>query len=125
VVSLDLVPEKQEYARTQLKRAGLTDYVEFRSGDALETIPEVSTPMDFVLLDLWKDLYIPCFDLFYPKLSPGAIVVADNMIYPESSNQHAEAYRHHVRARSGMQSILLQVGSGLEVSRCIRSGAVV
>lgn len=61
VISLDLVAEKQEYAKAQLQRAELADYVEFRVGDALETIPQVSGPLDFVLLDLWKDLYIPCF----------------------------------------------------------------
>jgi hypothetical protein len=31
------------------------------------------------LIDLWKDLYIPCFDLVYPKLAEGAFVVADNI----------------------------------------------
>jgi predicted O-methyltransferase YrrM len=73
-----------------------------------------------VLLDLWKHYYIPCFDLFYPKLAPGALVVADNMIYPETTSQHAMDYRKHVRIKRDMQSVLLPVGSGLEVSRCTR-----
>ena len=43
----------------------------------------VTGPIDFVLLDLWKDLYIPCFDLFDPKLGSGAMIVADNMLFPD------------------------------------------
>jgi len=30
--------------------------------------------VDFVLVDLWKDLYVPCLEAFYPKLNRGAIV---------------------------------------------------
>jgi predicted O-methyltransferase YrrM len=73
-----------------------------------------------VLLDLWKDLYIPCFDLFYPKLGSGALVVADNMIFPEFSRKEAADYRRHVRAKADLESVLLPVGSGIEVSRCTR-----
>ena len=91
------------------------------SGRREHALDALECPVDFVLLDLWKNLYIPCFDLFYPKLSPGALVVADNMIYPESSQHHAMDYRKHVRIKRDMQSVLIPVGSGLELSRCTRS----
>ena len=120
VITLDLHAGKQEYARNALRRAGLANLVEFKLGDARESISTLSGPIDFVLLDLWKDLYIPCFDLFYPKLGAGGIVVADNMLFPEFSRADAERYRQHARAKSDIQSILLPVGSGIEVSRCMR-----
>jgi len=120
LISLEAVPEKQEYARAQLQKAGLATFVEFRLGDARASIAAIDAAFDFVLLDLWKHYYIPCFDLLYPKLSPGALVVADNMLYPETTQQHAMDYRKHVRIKRDMQSVLLPVGSGLEVSRCTR-----
>ena len=120
VITLELHEAKQEYARAMLSRAGLTRFVDFRIGDARESLAKLDTNVDFVLLDLWKDLYIPCFDLFYSRLNPGAIVVADNMLYPDSTRTHAAVYRKHVRSHPDIQSILLPVGSGLEVSRCIR-----
>ena len=120
VITLDAIAEKQTYARAQIQKAGLTNFVEFHLGDARDSLAKLQAPIDFVLLDLWKDLYIPCFDLFYPKLSPGALVVADNMLYPETTQQHAMEYRRHVRIKRDIQSILLPVGSGLEVSRCTR-----
>jgi predicted O-methyltransferase YrrM len=103
-----------------MRRAGLADFVDFRQGDAMQSLENLETNVDFVLLDLWKDLYVPCFRLFHPKLNPGAVVVADNMLFPESARTHASVYRQHVRSQADMQSILLPVGSGLEVSRCIR-----
>jgi predicted O-methyltransferase YrrM len=117
VLSLELRAAKTEYARAQLKRAGLEEYVQFRVGDALASLAQLEGPFDFVLLDLWKDLYVPVFDLLHPKLAPGAIIVADNMLNPPGARPHAEAYRQRVRAASGMTSVLLAVGNGLEVSR--------
>ncbi len=120
VITLELQANKQEYAREQLRKAGLESFVDFRPGDARESLAKLDGPIDFVLLDLWKDLYIPCFDLFYPRLGSGAIVVADNMTYPESAQANAAMYRKHVRATPHIQSMLLPVGQGLEVSRCLR-----
>lgn len=117
VISLELRATKTEYARDQLARAQLEGLVEFRIGDALASLTQLPGPFDFVLLDLWKDKYVPVFELLYPKLAPGAIIVADNMLQPQSARAHAEAYRERVRAAADMSSVLLAVGNGLEVSR--------
>jgi predicted O-methyltransferase YrrM len=117
VISLEIRPEKQANARASIERAGLSGLVEFRLGDARESIAQLSPGVDFVLLDLWKDLYIPCFDLLYPKLADGAFIAADNMTYPEATRKEAEEYRRHVRTRADIQSVLLPVGSGIELTR--------
>jgi len=117
VTSLELRATKTEYATAQLKKAGLAERVEFHIGDALASLKALAGPFDFVLIDLWKDLYVPVWDLLYPKLAPGALVVADNMTYPERALPHARAYRERVLASAGMTSVLLPVGNGLELSR--------
>jgi predicted O-methyltransferase YrrM len=117
VISLELRAAKTEYAREQLARAQLEGLVEFRVGDALASLAQLAGPFDFVLIDLWKDLYVPVFERLHPKLAPGAIIVADNMLQPESARPHARAYRERVRAAPDMSSVLLAVGNGLEVSR--------
>lgn len=117
LTTLELHANKAEYARGQMAEAGLDGHVDFVIGDALETLPQLAGPFDFVLLDLWKRLYIPSFDAFYPKLAPGAIVIADNMLFPPGAQDSANAYREHVKRAADMTSVLLPVGSGLEVSR--------
>ena len=47
-------------------------------GDALSTLAELAGPVNFVLLDGWKDLYLQVIHLLEPSLSPGALVIADN-----------------------------------------------
>ncbi|HLH31924.1 MAG TPA: class I SAM-dependent methyltransferase [Terriglobia bacterium] len=117
VISLEIHEEKQKHARASVEKAGLGGIVDFRLGDARASLEKLKGSVDFVLLDLWKNFYIPCFDLFYPKLKPGALIVADNMTYPEESRPHAEKYQKHIRKKGGIQSVLLNVGSGLELTR--------
>lgn len=117
LITLEKAEYKQDYARNMLAKAGLSAHVDFRLGDALDTIASLKGPFDFVLVDLWKELYVPCFDLFYPKLSPGAFIAADNMLLPEDYRVHALRYRKHVRSKPKIDSVLLPVGSGVELSR--------
>ena len=116
VITLDLSAEKQRYAQSMLRKAGFDRYADFRCGDAIVLINELAEAVDFVLIDLWKDVYIPCFDAVRGKLSPAAIVLADNMIYPPDSQEFAQAYRAHVR-KHAMDTVLLPLGHGVEISR--------
>lgn len=120
VITLELDEQKSEYAKAQLEKAGLVDYVDFRVGDALQSIKESSEKFDFVLLDIWKSLYIPCFELFYTKLNNVAFVVADNIIHPPNYKLEMEKYRNTVKETQSFDSVLLPIGSGLEVS-CLRT----
>lgn len=115
VTTLEIDPAKSAHAKVMADKAGLADYIEFQVGDAVELIGNLSSGVDFVLLDLWKDMYVPCLEAFFPKLNPGAIIIADNMIYPGGDS--VERYGKAVRAKPGISSVLLPVGTGLEVSR--------
>jgi len=116
VVTMDLVAEKQAYARRELADAGLDAFVDFRTGDAVELIKASHERFDLVLLDIWKDLYVPCFEAFRNKLTPNAIIVADNMIEPESARADAARYRAAIHAAPEFQSALLPIGNGIELS---------
>ncbi|MEH1888816.1 MAG: O-methyltransferase [Nostoc sp.] len=117
VTTLECVATKQAQAVKNIQRVGLEDFVDFQLGDALELLEVLPGTWDFVLLDLWKDLYIPCFDRFYNKLAPGAIVVADNIIVPSNSRTIMKNYQQHVRTKPNLDSIEINIGQGLELTR--------
>jgi predicted O-methyltransferase YrrM len=117
VTTLELHEGKAAYAKEMMTKAALADQVEFLVGDALASIEAVDAKFDFVLIDIWKELYIPCLDRVLPKLAPGALVVADNMLEPAFNRPEAEAYRSHVSRSGRFDSVLLAVGSGIEISR--------
>jgi predicted O-methyltransferase YrrM len=115
VTSIEMHDYKSAFARDMAVKAGLADYIDFRIGDAVSLIPVLPGNFDFILVDLWKDLYVPCLEAFYPKLNPGAIIVADNMIMPGGDD--ARAYRQAIAGKPLISSVMLPVGTGIEISR--------
>jgi predicted O-methyltransferase YrrM len=49
VISIELDEKKQAYARTMLDKAGLLEFVEFKTGDALQVLAALPGPIDFML----------------------------------------------------------------------------
>jgi len=116
VVSMDLADYKQAFARVRLEEAGLEGVVDLRCGDALALLADDPGPFDFVLLDIWKDLYGPCLEAFYPKLADEALIAADNVIDPPMAREDMRAYRAAVAALPELTSALLPIGQGIELS---------
>ncbi|UVC15365.1 O-methyltransferase [Mesorhizobium onobrychidis] len=114
VTSCDFDAEKQIFANHMLRQAGLEGHVVFRSGEAIEEIDGLDGEIEFCLIDLWNSYYIPALDALYPKLAPLAYVIADNITSPDPVA--GESYRHHIRLRKDIESILLPIGWGLELS---------
>lgn len=116
LITIDTEGHKQDHAKSMLEKAGLDQYVEFHCGDALEVVPQLSGPFDLVLLDIWKNLYVSCFEVVYPKLSEEGIIATDNMIYPEGAREAARALRAAAHSKGDLQTVLLPIGSGIELS---------
>jgi predicted O-methyltransferase YrrM len=116
-VGSEIEASKAAVARRNLDEAGLSAFSEVREGDALQTFRDLAAPIDLVLLDGWKDLYLPMLDLLKPKLRKGSVVVADNIHFPpmvRKTMAHYVAYMHD--ARNGFQSTTLRLGAGIEYS---------
>jgi predicted O-methyltransferase YrrM len=78
VVTTELSAPKIAAARQTFAETGLDDVITILEGDALTTLEHLDGPVEFVLLDGWKDLYLPVLELLEPRLSTGALIVADN-----------------------------------------------
>ena len=79
LITSEFEPGKIARARENLAAAGLADVVEFREGDALETLArDLPERIDLVLLDGAKSLYLDILKLLEPRLRAGAVIVADN-----------------------------------------------
>lgn len=116
VITLELADYKQAYAAEMLAQAGLNGVVEFQLGDAIELAGKLEQSIDFALIDIWKELYVGCLEIVHPKLSDEAILAADNMISPEMARPEVRAYRAAVQAKPDLQTTLLPIGAGIELS---------
>jgi predicted O-methyltransferase YrrM len=112
VVTTELSSRKATAARQNLEQAGLAGLVTILEGDARETLAGVTGPVGMVLLDGWKDLYLPVLRLLQPRLTPGALVIADDTSYESAAD-----YLAYVRdPGNGFVSVGFPVDDGIEVS---------
>jgi len=113
VVSLENDPAKCAAWRANLDASGLGDWAELVEGDAHETLPSIEDIFDVVFLDAEKDDYETLFGLARPKLEPGGIVVADNVV---SHEETLGAYSRARQADPSLVSVTVPLDRGLELS---------
>lgn len=80
LVTLEYDPKHADVARANIARAGFSGQVEVRTGRALDTLPGVTGPFDFIFVDADKNTY-PDYFRWALKLSrPGGVMVFDNVV---------------------------------------------
>lgn len=114
VIGSEIEPTKHEKAVAHLREAGLDAHVDVRLGDALSTLANVDAPIDMVLLDGWKDGYLPILKLLTPKLRKNAVVLADNIF---TFKKTLRPYVEYVQSGAhGFVSGTLEIADGFELS---------
>ena len=84
VVAIEYEPTRAKEAAANVKRAGLDDVVRVVHGDAFKEIPRLQGTFDFVFLDAWKPDYKKFFDMVFPRLTPGGLFTAHNVVNKKS-----------------------------------------
>ena len=112
MITTEIEPEKAATAQRNLAEAGLDDLVEMRVGDALATLRDVQE-VDLLFLDGWNNLYEPVVDLLEPRLSPGALVIAD--LSADDPDQVSYVERMHA-PETGYITVDVPLDAGVVVS---------
>ena len=114
VIGSEIEASKVQVAKANLEAAGLAAHADVRLGDAMETLRDLPEPIDLVLLDGWKDLYIPVLERVTPRLRPGSVVLADNIFtFRKSLRPYVESMQSGER---GFASTTLHIADGFEYS---------
>jgi len=113
VTTLEMNPNKIALARENLAKAGLADRVDIREGPAATTLRDLPGPFDFVFLDADRPSYLTYLELVVPKIVPGGLLVADNVVSHASELQD---YLARVKSHPALFSVTVPVGNGEEIS---------
>ena len=89
VIGTEYEPKKATAARATFAEAGLSEFIDLREGDLRDTLLDVGSPVDFVLVDIWTPMARPALELIARRLRNGAVVICDN------TEQFREAYRDY------------------------------
>lgn len=116
-----------------LLRLDLQERVALHIGDVREFLggdEPADNPYDFIFIDAEKNGYPDFWHLCWPRLSPGGLLIADNVLFRGIIADGAEypfKYRHNVanlreylrlaQETPGTETVLLPVGDGLALTR--------
>lgn len=79
LITSEFIEEKVNVAKKNLENAGLTEWVDIRLGDAMQTLAEtLPGEVDFVFLDGDKSMYLDVLKVLEPNMKPGCLIASDN-----------------------------------------------
>jgi predicted O-methyltransferase YrrM len=118
VVALEYDPQRAQEAAANIKRAGLDDVVRVVHGDAFKEIPKLAGTFDFVFLDAWKPDYKKFFDMVFPRLAPGGVFAAHNVVNKKSE---MEPFLRTIETHPALfTTVVSPSGEGMSVSYRIK-----
>ena len=111
-------------AKSFVRDARLRCGVLFHEGAALDVLPTLDGPFDFVFVDCQKYEYEQYLDLVLPKMRPGALIVSDNLLWKgkvaegvhDRSTDALRAYNERLMKDPRLISSILALGDGTGVS---------
>jgi caffeoyl-CoA O-methyltransferase len=127
VLTCDMSEEWTAIAQDAWRAAGVADRIELRLGQAAQTLRALpdTADIDLAFIDADKVSYIEYWDLLVPRIRPGGLLLADNVLYggevvaetPSTNAKAIDAFNNHVRADDRVESVLLPIADGLTVAR--------
>ena len=124
VETIEIDGEILATAKRFVAEAQLACEVKFHQGAALEVLPRLDGPFDFVFIDCVKSEYEQYLDHLMPKLARGAVIVCDNLLWGgkvaegvnDQSTNGLRAFNRRIMTDQRLDSVILPLGDGLGVS---------
>jgi predicted O-methyltransferase YrrM len=117
LVSIDPDPKMVKTARNNIQKMNLQETVSIVEGSALEVIPTLRGKFDFVFIDAIKAEYLKYLRTIEPKLKPGSVIVADNVIqFEKETKDFLDFVQNDPNYRTAIIRASLEKNDGMSVS---------
>ena len=113
--TFEMNPVKIARAKTTFSSAGLTGKIRQHTKPRPSDFRD--TRIAFCFLDTWKDSYLPLAKMVVPRMIPGAILAADNVV---SHRKELEAFHRWCHTHPQLATVDVAIDSGLLLARKLR-----
>ena len=127
VHTLEINDELEDLTREGWRRAGVEDLITLHIGDACRTLESLPGPFDLVYIDANKREYCQYFDLLFPKVRPGGLILVDDVllggkVYEDTPSgdrqtQGLLAFNDKIAKDPRVEDTILPIRDGLSVIR--------
>ncbi len=121
--TIDHNPELENFARHYMEKAGMGNLITQHIGEALDILPQLDGVFDLVFIDADKENYVRYFEMIYPKLRDGGIIIADNVLWSgkvmlahdqqDEETRGIVRFNEYISKHEGLRHMLLPVRDGL------------
>lgn len=127
IITLDIQPETNAVAKEFWARTPVFSKIESYLGEASQIISTLNETFDLVFIDADKPNYVNYYDMIFPKMRIGGIIMADNVLWSgkvldtETNNDEStialNEFNNKIQADERVSNILFAVRDGLMVVR--------
>ncbi|MBN9385194.1 MAG: O-methyltransferase [Chitinophagaceae bacterium] len=120
--TIELRDADADVAEGYFRRANMTGRIIQHRGNALEIIPALKEDWDLVFIDADKVNYTEYYKLVLPRLIPGGLIIADNVLFHgkvlekpvnDKNAKAIQAFNEYVEKDVSVEKTMLTVRDGL------------
>ncbi|MHA4808168.1 O-methyltransferase [Flavitalea flava] len=124
--TIELREEDADIATDYFRRSNWGDRIILHRGNALEIIPALKETWDLVFIDADKVSYSAYYQLVLPKLRPGGVIIADNVLFhgqvleteiEGKSAKAIHAFNELVAQDESVEKVMVTLRDGLFIIR--------
>jgi len=122
IITIEKNQSKIKRAKENFQKAGVMDIITIKNGLAIQILTEMNLQQkyrdffDFVLIDADKENVIEYFDLIFPMVSVGGVIVTDNMLYPKKFRKDMKKFSDYLKKNPKLRTITSPIGNGEEIT---------
>jgi caffeoyl-CoA O-methyltransferase len=127
IITIDINEELETMARRYFKESDMDSKIDYKIGNAMDIIPELTETFDMVFIDADKDNYSNYYDLVFEKVKKGGFIIADNVLWSgkilldkarmDKDTKAIDEYNHKIQSDPRVQNVLFPIRDGLMVAR--------
>lgn len=125
--TIEINDEMEDFIQKYLSRSPDKEKIRVHFGDAMEIIPTFDETFDLVFIDADKRLYPDYYDLVFPKVRTGGLILADNTLWdgkvtndPARSDRQTigiQTFNDKIKADARVEKVILPLRDGLTIIR--------
>ncbi len=125
LITIDINEELAPRVRNNFAKAGVTDKIDYRIGNAVALIPTIEEELDLVFIDADKANYSNYFDLVIDKVRDNGLILADNVLWSgkvidgsqDKDTRAIMEFNSKVHTDKRVENVLLPIRDGIMMLR--------
>jgi len=118
LTTIDIAPDQVRQAKENLAKARLAHRVTCIEGDAHKVVRTLKGPFDFIFFDADKEGQVDYFNILFPKLRPGGVIVCHNAIrHAKAMQDYLDLVKNHPQLDTVILSATMDDGFAVSYKR--------